>query len=73
MGTLTTSLTESLKVFVDEQVAKGGYGTRTEYICGLLRREQKRLQLRSQLLEGATSATGEPAGEAYFAAFRRRV
>lgn len=70
---MNISLPELLKSFVDEQVAKGGYGTSSEYIRELIRRDQERLQLRGLLLEGAASAATEPAGPAYFAALRSRA
>jgi antitoxin ParD1/3/4 len=70
---MNISLPELLKSFVDEQVAKGGYGTSSEYIRELIRRDQERLQLRGLLLEGAASASAEPAGPAYFAALRSRA
>ena len=73
MGTMNISLPDRLKEFVDERVAEGGYGTSSEYVRELIRRDQERLRLRGLLLEGAASPPGEPAGEDYFAALRKRV
>ena len=73
MSTMNISLPEFLKSFVDEQVSKGGYGTSSEYVRELIRRDQERLNLRGLLLEGAASAPGAPADAAYFSALRRRV
>lgn len=70
---MNISLPDSLKAFVDEQVADRGYGSSSEYMRELLRREQDRQQLRGLLLEGATSAPGSPADAAWFDALRGRV
>ena len=73
MSTMNISLPEALKAFVDAQVASGDYGTSSEYVRELIRRERDRQALRALLLAGASS---EPAGEAdkaYFAGLRRRA
>ena len=70
---MNISLPESLKAFVDEQVSQRGYGTSSEYLRELIRRDQHRLQLRNLLLEGASSAPTAPVNEAYFDELRRRV
>jgi len=53
MSTLNISLPASLKTFVDEQVGQRGYGTSSEYVRELIRRDQDRLLLRKLLLAGA--------------------
>lgn len=73
VSTMNVSLPESLKSFVDEQVARCGYGNSSEYIRELIRRDQDRLRLRSLLLEGAASPQAPRATGAYFAGLRRRV
>jgi antitoxin ParD1/3/4 len=73
MPTMNISLPEALKSFVDKQVASGAYGTSSEYLRELIRRDQGRLQLRGLLLEGAESAPGSPADRAWFAGLRKRV
>ena len=73
MGTMNVSLPESLRAFVEEQVAHRGYSTTSEYVRELIRNDQDRLRLRSLLLEGAASAPSEPADAAYFDALRDRV
>ena len=70
---MNISLPESLKAFVDEQVSQRGYGTSSEYVRELIRRDQDRQRLRAMLVEGATSAPGRPANKAYFAELRRRA
>jgi len=61
MSTMNISLPEALKSFVDEQVQSRGYGTSSEYIRELIRKDQDRLQLRGLLLAGAASSPGAPA------------
>ncbi len=61
MTTVNISVPDSMKVFIDEQVAKGGYSTTSEYIRQLLRQEAERVaqaRLETLLLEGLDS--GEP-------------
>ncbi len=70
---MNISLPDSLKSFVDEQVSQRGYGTSSEYVRELIRRDQDRLKLRGLLLDGAASAPTEPVGDAYFDELRGRV
>ena len=61
MTTLNISLSESMRAFINEQVAKGGYSTASEYISHLIRQDQKQaaqMKLEAMLLEGLDS--GEP-------------
>lgn len=73
MSTMNISLPESLKSFVDEQVSQGGYGTSSEYVRELIRKDKDRLHLRSLLLAGATSAPTAAADSSYFAGLRAKV
>lgn len=73
MATMNVSLPDSLKNFVDEQVSGRGYGTSSEYIRELIRRDQDRQRLKTLLLEGASSPSVGPADEAYFDELRARV
>jgi antitoxin ParD1/3/4 len=66
MTTMNVSIPSELKAFVDEQVDTGAYGSSSEFVRDLIRREQDRLQLRSLLVEGASSAPGPIADDAYF-------
>jgi antitoxin ParD1/3/4 len=73
MGTMNVSLPDSMKSFVDEQVAGRGFGTSSEYVRELIRRDQERLKLRAALLEGASSRPAGPADAAYFESLRARA
>jgi antitoxin ParD1/3/4 len=73
MSTMNNLLPDSLKAFVDEQVNERGYGTSSEYVRELIRKDHDRQQLRGLLLAGAASASGAPADEAYFDRLRQRV
>ena len=73
MTTMNISLPDALKDFVDEQVAVRGYGSSSEYVRELIRRDRDRQALRGALLEGAASGPGVVADEAYFDALRQRV
>lgn len=73
MGTMNVSLPDSMKEFVDEQVAGRGFGTSSEYVRELIRKEQDRCALREALLAGAHSKVGEPAAAPYFDSLRSRA
>ncbi len=70
---MNISLPDSLKVFVEQQVAQRGYGTSSEYVRELIRRDQDRAILRSLILDGAASVPAEPATDAYFDGLRARI
>ena len=55
MTTMNISLPEVLRSFVDDQVGARGYGTSSEYVHDLIRKDRDRQRLRSLLLEGAAS------------------
>lgn len=73
MGTMNISLPDSLKAFVEQQVVQRGYGTSSEYVRELIRKDQDRATLRSLILEGAASVPAEPADDAYFDGLRARI
>ena len=73
MSTMNISLPETLKAFVDTQVSQGGYGTCSEYVRELIRKDQDRNLLRELLLDGARS---EPIGQfdqSYFDSLRTAI
>ena len=58
MTTVTISLPESLKAFIDHQLATKGYGNVSEYFRSLLRearKEEEDARLETLLLEGLAS------------------
>ena len=73
MSTMNISLPENLKDFVDEQVSRRGYGTSSEYVRALIRKDQDRQRLRALLLAGAASTPTTPVDEGYFESLRKRV
>jgi antitoxin ParD1/3/4 len=68
---MNVSLPETLKEFVDEQVSQRGYGTSSEYIRELIRKDQDRQHLRGLLTDGAATAPIGPADGQYFAGLRK--
>ena len=73
MGTMNISLPDSMRSFVDKQVSTRGYGTSSEYVRELIRRDQDRQRLRELLLEGVASAPTAPVDVRYFEGLRKRV
>lgn len=73
MTTMNVSLPDSLKEFVDQRVASAGYGTSSEYVRELIRRDRDRLQLRGLLLEGAASPVTGVADADYFDSLRQGI
>ena len=70
---MNISLPEALKSFVDEHVHQSGYGTSSEYVRELIRKDQERMQLRGVLLAGASSPAAATADAVYFEGLRKRV
>ena len=63
MTTVTISLPESLKAFIDHQLATKGYGNVSEYVRSLLRdaqKEEEEARLEALLLEGLASGADIP-------------
>lgn len=59
MATMNISLPDDLKAFVDAQVAEHAYGSSSEYLRELIRKQRDIEKLRGMLLEGANSGPGE--------------
>jgi antitoxin ParD1/3/4 len=70
---MNISLPEALKSFVDEQVEGRGYGTISEYVRELIRRDRDLQTLKGLLFEGAASPQAQAADPAYFNGLRERV
>ncbi len=71
MTTMNVSLPEDLKAFVDKRVADGSYGTSSEYVRELIRRDRDRLHLRSLIVDGLSSPSVGVADASYWAAKRK--
>ncbi|AEC21043.1 hypothetical protein PT7_2503 [Pusillimonas sp. T7-7] len=70
---MNISLPSTLKTFVDEQVSQRGYGTSSEYVRELIRKDQDCQKLRGLLLAGAASPPTSPVDSNYFNSLRARV
>lgn len=73
MSTMNISLPDELKAFVDARIQAEGYGSSSEYMRELIRRDRDRTQFRQYLLEGVNSKPVGKMDAAYFAALRRQV
>ncbi|MFC7402091.1 type II toxin-antitoxin system ParD family antitoxin [Citricoccus sp. GCM10030269] len=73
MATMNVSLPDGLKEFVEAQVEERSYGTSSEFIRDLIRREQARTQLRALLVDGMGSGPGSELDQAYFQRMRERI
>jgi antitoxin ParD1/3/4 len=75
MTSMNISLPEPLKLFVEEQVSKGGYSTVSEYLRELIRDAQRRTdrhELEAKLLAGLQSPTSEMTSDEW-TALRERI
>ncbi len=70
MSTMNVSLPEQLKDFAEGQVESGQYGSTSEYVRELIRRDQDRAVLRRLMLDGADAPVAGCADRAYFAQLR---
>ncbi|MEJ1091450.1 type II toxin-antitoxin system ParD family antitoxin [Microbacterium istanbulense] len=55
MSTMNVSLPASMRDYVDQRVAQANYGSASEYVRDLIRRDQARSDLRERVLLGAES------------------
>lgn len=70
---MNVSLPDELKDFVDHRVDQSGYGSTSEYVRDLIRRDRERQELRGLIVEGLESESAGPADEAYFEGLRRQI
>lgn len=70
---MNISLPEELKIFVDQHLQAQGYGTSSEYIRELIRRDRARVQFREELMQGVRSGAAGPMDKGYFASLRKQV
>lgn len=73
MVTMNVSLPETLKQFVDEQVAERGFGTTSEYVRELIRYDRDRAVLRERILATADAEFSDPMDADYFEGLRARI
>jgi antitoxin ParD1/3/4 len=76
METMNIALPESMKHFVQERVAEGGYSSVSEYVRELIRADQKRKveeRIDTLLLEGVESGQPIPVTEEYWDEKKRRL
>ena len=73
MSTMNISLPDSLKEFVNNQVGTFGYGSSSEYMRELIRKDRDRQQLRELLFKGANSPQSAIIDSGYFDQLRSRI
>ena len=70
---MNVSLPDELKDFVDDRVGQSGYGSTSEYVRDLIRRDRERQHLRHLIVEGLESEVAGPGDEAYFDDLCRKI
>jgi antitoxin ParD1/3/4 len=76
METIHVSVPQSVKEFIDSQIGEHGYSSADEYLCALVREDQKRKaddDLERLLLEGLDSGPPIEATSEYWAEKRARL
>ena len=76
METMNIALPESMKLFVQERVAQGGYSSVSEYVRELIRSDQKRRveeRIDALLLEGLDSGDPIPITKEYWEEKKRKL
>ncbi|HEY1901058.1 MAG TPA: type II toxin-antitoxin system ParD family antitoxin [Terracidiphilus sp.] len=74
MTTLTISLPDSLKDFIEREVQTKGYGNVSEYVRGLLRNAQAKeadARLETLLIEGLTTGKDIPLSPDFWSELKR--
>ena len=66
-------IADGLKEFVEAQVSERGYGTNSEFVRDLIRREQSRTRVRALVVEGMASPEGSEMDAVYFDRLRERA
>lgn len=70
MVTMNISLLDELNQFIDTQVSEQGYGSSSEYLRELVRKQRDLEKFRGMLLEGFKSGPGAVANDEFFAELR---
>lgn len=73
MATMNISLPDDLRDFVDAQVREHAYGSSSEYLRELIRRQRDIERLRAALLEGMESGPAAPLPADHFDRMRDRA
>ncbi len=73
MATMNISLPDELKQFVDQQVAEHAYGSSSEYLRELIRKQRDVEKLRGVLLDGANSGPATAMEPDFFDKMRKRA
>lgn len=74
--TMNVSLPETLRDYIDERVAEGGYANVSDYVRALIREDrarQAKARLEAKLLEGLESGPPVVADDAYWEGLKREV
>lgn len=70
---MNVSLPDELKDYVDSQVRDGGFGSTSEYVRDLIRRDRARGELRAAILEGLASPVVATSDDDFFGDLRRQL
>lgn len=70
---MNISLPDELKQFVDQRIESEGYGTSSEYMRELIRRDRDRAQFRQYVLDGLQSPLLGRIDARYFESLHQRV
>lgn len=73
MTKITISMPDAMGEYVAERVRAGQYADATAFFQELVLRDQERRRLSDLLREGAASAPGPVADDAYFDRLRERI
>ena len=73
MATMNISLPDDLKAFVDAQVTEHAYGSTSEYLRELIRKQRDVEKLRCMLLDGFNSGPATPMDSGFFDTMRQRA
>lgn len=71
--TMNISLPDELRAFVEQQVRERAFGSSSEYLRDLIRRQRDIEKLRGLLLEGRDSGPGTVVDEAWFERLHARA
>src|SRR5438034_7758739 len=76
MGSLNINMPDDLRAYIDHRTREGGFGTPTEYVRHLIRRdrdEEAQRRLERLLLEGLQSGTVRGGVKGLFKRLHKRV